>query len=531
MEDLEYITKNALIMCDQGGAPDFFKPTHNNKVKIHGCLVATTKDAVPLSNIPSFKICKITNTPCMPATVPLTWQDTWQVKVQGQNSLIGKSTCQCPIGGKIEFMTSGQIPLPADAMAEMKEMQEQAQRELDDSGKGDSIGEAGFAEGLIPVWGSGRDLINDIQTGDGLGAVMNAGFLIWDVASIAAGCVTFGAATVAMQGAKTGLKATLKAGGKVIAKSATKALGKVGFKKLSKQALKTSIDDVAKKLLKTCVFACFPAGTLIQTEQGTKPIEDIQIGDLVWAYDEDTDTTALQPVVDIMENQTDHTISLFTETEVIETTALHPFYTQDGWKDASELQAGDKIKTQNNKEIEIKRTKFNYKPKKVFNFTVANFHTYYVGVLAWLVHNSQKCLSKMMLESQKWFQNMMRGNSFNMVMNNALSYLYSKKGLKYLDEVYVSLKNGKKGRIDGFIKGKAIIERKATDLAKVTENTAKSYVDNAAKYKKAILDGKPLKENVFLQVENMNGVSQNVLDHATKKGITIIDDITKLPGL
>ena len=393
MDELEYITKDALIMCDQGGAPDFFKPTHNDKVKIHGCLVATTKDAVPLSNIPSFKICKISQKPCMPATVPLTWQDTWQVKVKGKNSLIGKSTCQCPVGGKIEFMTSGQIPLPDDAMAELKEMQEQAQRELDDSGNGDSIGEAGFAEGLIPVWGSGRDLINDIQTGDGLGAVMNAGFLIWDVASIAAGCVTFGAATVAMQGAKTGLKATLKAAGKVVAKSATKALGKMAFKKLSKQALKSSIDDVAKKLLKTCVFACFPAGTLIQTEHGTKPIEEIQIGDLVWAYDEDTDTTALQPVVDIMENETDHTISLYTEYEVIETTALHPFYTQDGWKDASELKAGDKIKTQSHEIIEIKDTKFNYEPQKVYNFTVANFHTYFVGALAWLVHNAGKCIT------------------------------------------------------------------------------------------------------------------------------------------
>ena len=107
---------------------------------------------------------------------------------------------------------------------------------------------------------------------------------------------------------------------------------------------------------------------------------------------------------------------------------------------------------------------------------------------------------------------MMRGNSFNMVMNNALSYLYSKKGLKYLDEVYVSLKNGKKGRIDGFIKGKAIIERKATDLAKVTENTAKSYVDNAAKYKNAELGGKELTEKVFpSEVVNLGAMTANTI--------------------
>jgi hypothetical protein len=539
MEELEYITKDALMMCDQGGAPDFFKPTFNNKVKIHGCLVATNKDAVPLSNIPSFKVCKITRTPCMPATVPLTWQDTWQVKVKGINSLIGKSTCKCSVGGKIEFMTSGQIPLPDDAMAEVKEMQEQAQRELDDSGNGNSVGEAGFAEGLIPVWGSGRDLINDIQTGDGLGAVMNAGFLIWDVASIAAGAVSFGAATVAMQGAKTGLKATLKAGGKVIAKSAVEALGKVGFKKLSKEVLKNSIDDVAKKLLKTCVFACFPAGTLIQTEFGTKPIEDIQIGDRVWAYDEDTGTTALQPVVDVMENESDHTISLYTETEVIETTALHPFYTEEGWKDASELQKGDKILTKKQEKIEIKKVEFNYEPKKVYNFTVANFHTYFVGVLAWLVHNAGRCLSEFAKKGEKWAIDILRGIAFNKKMNKEMLELANKKGLKYFSETWIK-KGGKLySRVDGYIPDKAIIERKATDLSKISPETAKSYINQLAKKYDEGLEianktkGDVLKGEKFLQVDKIGNVSDEVLQHAEDMGVTIvenIDDIFTLIG-
>jgi hypothetical protein len=102
------------------------------------------------------------------------------------------------------------------------------------------------------------------------------------------------------------------------------------------------------------MFACFPAGTLIQTEYGTKPIEDIAIGDNVWAYDEDTNITALQPVVDIMQQESDHTLLLYTEVEVIETTALHPFYVDGAWKDASELQAGDKIFTKDKQAVEIK---------------------------------------------------------------------------------------------------------------------------------------------------------------------------------
>jgi len=120
----------------------------------------------------------------------------------------------------------------------------------------------------------------------------------------------------------------------------------------------------------------------------------MHIGDLVWAYDEDTDITALQPVVDIIQNESGHTISLYTKTEVIETTAMHPFYTEEGWKDASELEEGDKILTKEQEKVEIKKVEYNYEPRKIFNFEVAHFHTYFVDILAWLVHNATRCLSE-----------------------------------------------------------------------------------------------------------------------------------------
>ncbi|AJH15846.1 polymorphic toxin-type HINT domain-containing protein [Myroides profundi] len=399
MEELEYITKDALMMCDEGGAPNYFSPTFNNKVKIHGCQVATNMDGLPAANIPSFKVCKITGGACNPVTMPMTWQDTWQVKVNHVHTLIGKSTCKCMIGGTIEFMTSGQVPLPDDAATEVQILQDQAQKELDDSGNGDSVGEAGFFEGMIPIWGSGRDMINAIQTGDTFGAVLNAGFLVWDVASIVAGALSFGAGTAIMQGAKVGMKAGIKAGtkvaGRVIKKKALEQLGKAGFKTLSREALKKSIDDVAKKLLRTCVFACFPEGTPVHTEFGLKNIEDVEVGDLVWAYDEETETISLQPVIDIMVNESDHTVSVYTDKEVIETTAIHPFYVEDtGWVDASELEEGHKVLTKDNEPLTINKVEFNYEPKKVYNFTVGNFHTYFVGRTALLVHNAKRCLTK-----------------------------------------------------------------------------------------------------------------------------------------
>lgn len=444
------------MICDQGAAPDLFKPTFNTTVEIHGCPVATNMDGAPIVNIPSFKVCKITRGPCVPATAPNTWLDTWQVKVKGSETLIGKSTCKCPVGGTVEFMTSGQVPLPPDAAAEVKALQDQAQRELDDSGQGNSVGETGFVEGMIPVWGSGRDMINDIQTGDVGGTLLNAGFLIWDVASIAAGVVSFGGGTALMQGAKAGVKTAIKTAAKTISKEALQQLGKQAFKKLSKEALKKSVDDVAKKLLKTCVFACFPAGTQIHAEHGLKNIEDIQVGDRVWSYNEETKEIALQEVVHTMQNETDHTISLYTEQETIETTALHPFHVNGAWKDASELKKGDKIRTQDDRELEILDTKFSYIPKKVYNFEVAKWHTYFVGVLMWLVHNAGKCLSE--LKNFDWgaYLRKLKGPPPAGMVNPHAHHVVFKKGrgamVKYLD------------------KSKTILEKHEIDWLKGKEN-------------------------------------------------------------
>lgn len=388
MDDLEYITKGALMMCDKGAAPDYFKPDFNTKTKIDECLVATEMDAKPVKNIPSFKICSLTQKPCVPVTSPKTWKGTWQVKVDGAETLIGKSTCPCSTGGKIEFMTSGQVPLPADAAEEVQKMQDQAQEELNDSGEGDSVGESGLVEGFIPVWGSGRDAVNDFQQGRWGWGLFNSAMVVVDVFTLGGGSVVKGAI-------KGGVKATAKAVGKSAVKGLAKGLGKGAFKKLTKVALKSSIDDVAKKLLKTCVFACFPAGTQVHTELGLKNIEEIQTGDKVWAYNEETEETALQKVLYTMEKESDHTVEIVTENETIETTALHPFYVNGKWKEASELEKGDRIITQNKEEIVIKSVEFKYTSQKVYNFEVAHWHTYFVGENLFLVHNAKgKCISQ-----------------------------------------------------------------------------------------------------------------------------------------
>ena len=114
---LEYVVKDAIMLCDKGTAPSSFNPTHNTKVKINKCLVTTTADKIPIVNIPSFKICSVTQSPCVPK--PTVWQNPCGVKVKGEKTLLFRCSMQCGVGGQIEFATSGQVPVPPEDMEEL----------------------------------------------------------------------------------------------------------------------------------------------------------------------------------------------------------------------------------------------------------------------------------------------------------------------------------------------------------------------------------------------------------------------------
>ena len=390
-DQLEYVVRNALMVCDKGAAPAFFLPTHNTHIKIQGCLVANKLDKLPFVNIPTFGICSLTQKPCVPGCTE--WQKTYKLRVKGQETLLFRSEMPCSLGGKINFVTSGQIPLPDDAMEDIKALQEQGAKEDEDEGWGwlDTVE-------LIPVVGSIVGAVREGMKGNWGMMAMNIGFLALDIAGI----VSFGATTAASSAGKATVKAGVKVAAKSAAKAVAKQVGKSGLKtamkltaKGARKAFTKSIDKIVGKASvgKVCVFACFPAGTKINTDSGLKNIEEIKTGDKVWSYNELTGETGLQKIVRTMVRESDHIIELYTEEEIIETTVEHPFLTEDGWKDAADLQTGDKIKSKNKEDIEIKDIKFSYKPKKVYNFEVSNWHTYFVGTLTWLVHNAKKCLS------------------------------------------------------------------------------------------------------------------------------------------
>lgn len=101
-----------------------------------------------------------------------------------------------------------------------------------------SIGEPGFYEGLIPIWGSARQAINDFQTGHYISGVLNTALAVSDVFLVKA--MVVGAGKVLM---KTAGKEALEAAGKQGAKE--------GLEKAEGAAAKeaTELEASAQKLL------------------------------------------------------------------------------------------------------------------------------------------------------------------------------------------------------------------------------------------------------------------------------------------
>ena len=151
------------------------------------------------------------------------------------------------------------------------------------------------------------------------------------------------------------------------------------------------IDRYKNKNLDCPVKNSFDGTTLVATENGLVPIEEIKIGDKVWAYNEANQTKSLQEVTHLIrgENYKELIDIELTSGEVITATDNHPFWELNTkeWITADELTNSSILLNINDKNTTIKSLKHYAKNKKVYNLTVNNFHTYYVGVSGVLSHN------------------------------------------------------------------------------------------------------------------------------------------------
>ncbi|MFJ3902916.1 polymorphic toxin-type HINT domain-containing protein [Streptomyces sp. NPDC090025] len=142
----------------------------------------------------------------------------------------------------------------------------------------------------------------------------------------------------------------------------------------------------------------FPAGTPVQLADGTtKAIEEVEKGDLVLATDPQTGLTRAETVEQLITTPDDKEftdLSLTSDaggSSALTTTWHHPFWdaTARRWTDASELEAGSRLRTPDGTLITVTRVRNYHEAVVTYDLTVNRLHTYYVlaGDAPVLVHN------------------------------------------------------------------------------------------------------------------------------------------------
>lgn len=147
----------------------------------------------------------------------------------------------------------------------------------------------------------------------------------------------------------------------------------------------------AKKFLNR--GGCFVAGTLVHTSEGLKPIEEIEVGDLVAAKETIDGEVQWKPVTELYVYENKEVLHItFTsksgDIETISATPEHPFWVVgQGWTTAGNLVVSDIITDKDGIELNVSSISKDPERHTTYNFEVADFHTYFVGEQGVWVHN------------------------------------------------------------------------------------------------------------------------------------------------
>jgi RHS repeat-associated protein len=159
---------------------------------------------------------------------------------------------------------------------------------------------------------------------------------------------------------------------------------------------------------------CFPSNTFVGTDVGLRPIGQVQPGERVWAYDFHNGTWRLCVVECRHDSSYDGPIvTLDVGVGEVSATAYHPFWVVEGqelqnrpalryvdvnedrggslpgrWVNSHDLREGDVIFLRNRGQVTVRRVMQRIEQTPVCNLTVEDLHTFAVGEMQVLVHNT-----------------------------------------------------------------------------------------------------------------------------------------------
>ncbi|MCC7336774.1 MAG: hypothetical protein IT422_16910 [Pirellulaceae bacterium] len=127
------------------------------------------------------------------------------------------------------------------------------------------------------------------------------------------------------------------------------------------------------------VHECLVYGTLVQTQSGLRPIESIQVGDLVLSQNVESGELCLKPVIKTTIRPPLSTLRMVTEAGEIQATAGHRWFVSGkGWLMTKELQP-DMLLHNASGTTRIVSMIADPLEQETYNLVVDGFHTYFVG--------------------------------------------------------------------------------------------------------------------------------------------------------
>ncbi len=140
--------------------------------------------------------------------------------------------------------------------------------------------------------------------------------------------------------------------------------------------------------------ACFVAGTPVLVEDGFKLVEDVKVGDVFGCKSDGALRGQLywRVVERVFRHGPTPILGVEIERRLIRGTANHLYYVEGrGWIKAAELQVGDQVIGYDGRLHAVTAIVDNGEIEPVYNFAVAEHHTYFVashdGAVSALVHN------------------------------------------------------------------------------------------------------------------------------------------------
>ena len=134
-------------------------------------------------------------------------------------------------------------------------------------------------------------------------------------------------------------------------------------------------------------YSCFAAGTLVWTKSGQRPIESLEIGELVLSQEIESGELCFQPVIGRTLRPPSEMLKLAYAGEALRTTLGHPLWVAgEGWQMAKEIDEGNVLHTVGGP-VSVDSIEPDGE-EAAYNLVVANTSNYFVGQQGVLVHDN-----------------------------------------------------------------------------------------------------------------------------------------------